>query len=70
MKPGEQPKLQIAMLLYPGLTLLDLIGPQTVFSWFADIHLVWKTKDLVVSDTGIGIRPSATLRTAHRNSTY
>src|SRR5271166_5594815 len=29
MKPGEQPKLQIAMLLYPGLTLLDLIGPQT-----------------------------------------
>jgi len=60
MKPGEQPKLQIAMLLYPGLTLLDLIGPQTVFSWFADIHLVWKTKDLVISDTGIGIRPSAT----------
>ncbi len=60
MKPGEQPKLQIAMLLYPGLSLLDLIGPQTVFSWFADIHLVWKTKDLVISDTGIGIRPSAT----------
>ncbi|MGH7949098.1 MAG: DJ-1/PfpI family protein [Candidatus Binataceae bacterium] len=48
------------MLLYPGLTLLDLIGPQTVFSWFADIHLVWKTKDLVVSDTGIGIQPSST----------
>ena len=39
MKPGEQPELQIAMLLYPGLTLLDLIGPQTAFSWFADIHL-------------------------------
>jgi cyclohexyl-isocyanide hydratase len=53
-----QPRLQIAMLLYPGLTLLDLIGPQTVFSWFADIHLVWKTKDLVRSDTGIGIEPT------------
>jgi len=55
-----QPPLQIGMLLFPGLTLLDLIGPQTVFSWFADIHLVWKTRDPVISDTGIGIRPSAT----------
>ncbi len=54
------PRLQIGMLLYPGLTLLDLIGPQTVFSWFADIHLVWKTRDLVRSDTGIGIQPNAT----------
>jgi cyclohexyl-isocyanide hydratase len=50
-----QPPLQIGMLLYPGLTLLDLIGPATVFSWFADIHLVWKTKDLVYSDTGVGV---------------
>lgn len=55
-----QPPLQIGMLLYPGLTLLDLIGPQTVFSWFADIHLVWKTRDLVISDTGIGIQPTST----------
>jgi len=61
-----QPPLEIAMLLYPGLTLLDLIGPQTVFSWFANIHLVWKTKDLVISDTGIGIQPSATFQTCPR----
>src|SRR5579862_4593258 len=61
-----QPPLEIAMLLYPGLTLLDLIGPQTVFSWFANIHLVWKTKDLVISDTGIGIQPSATFETCPR----
>ena len=38
-----QPPLEIGMLLYPGLTLLDLFGPQTVFSWFANTHLVWKT---------------------------
>jgi cyclohexyl-isocyanide hydratase len=55
-----QPPLEIGMLLYPGLTLLDLIGPQTVFSWFANTHLVWKTKDPVVSDTGIRIQPSRT----------
>jgi cyclohexyl-isocyanide hydratase len=62
----NQPPLEIGMLLYPGLTLLDLIGPQTVFSWFANIHLVWKTKDLVYSDTGIGIPPSATFETCPR----
>jgi cyclohexyl-isocyanide hydratase len=58
-----QPPLEIGMLLFPGLTLLDLIGPQTVFSWFANTHLVWKTKNLVVSDAGIGIQPTATFET-------
>ncbi len=57
----HQTPLQIGMLLFPGLTLLDLIGPQTVFSWHANTHLVWKTMDTVRSDTGIGIRPTATL---------
>ncbi len=61
-----QPPLEIAMLLYPGLTLLDLIGPATVFSWFANIHLVWKTKDLVRSDTGVGIQPNSTFATCPR----
>ena len=65
MKP-TQPPLEIAMLLYPGLTLLDLIGPATVFSWFANIHLVWKTKDLVRSDTGVGIQPNSTFATCPR----
>lgn len=62
-----QAPLQIGMLLYPGLTLLDLIGPQTVFSWFADIHLVWKTRDLVISDTGIGIQPTSTFDDCPQN---
>jgi cyclohexyl-isocyanide hydratase len=65
MKQTQLP-LQIGMLLYPGLTLLDLIGPATVFSWFSDIHLVWKTKDLVRSDTGVGIQPTSTFETCPR----
>ena len=65
MKP-DLPPLEIGMLLYPGLTLLDLIGPQTVFSWFANTHLVWKTKDLVYSDTGIGMQPTCTFETCLR----
>jgi cyclohexyl-isocyanide hydratase len=63
----EQPPLEIGMLLYPGLTLLDLIGPQTVFSWFANTHLVWKTKDLVYSDTGIGMQPTCTFESCPRD---
>jgi hypothetical protein len=30
MNHSDKP-LEIGMLLYPGLTLLDLIGPHTVF---------------------------------------
>ena len=63
----QQPKLEIAMLLYPGLTLLDLIGPQTVFAWVANTHLVWKSTDLVRSDAGIGIQPTATFATCPRD---
>ncbi len=62
----DQPRLEIGMLLYPGLTLLDLIGPQTVFSWFANTHLVWKTKDMIATDTGIGIQPTSTFETCPR----
>jgi cyclohexyl-isocyanide hydratase len=62
-----QAPLEICMLLFPGLTLLDLIGPATVFSWFSNIHLVWKTKDLVRSDTGIGIQPTSTFETCPRD---
>jgi putative intracellular protease/amidase len=49
------------MLLYPQLTVLDLIGPQTVLSAHANIHLLWKTRGMIRTDTGIGIQPSATL---------
>src|SRR5882724_13551111 len=62
----DERRLEIGMLLYPGLTLLDLIGPQTVFSWYANTHLVWKTKDLVYSDTGIGMQPTCTFETCPR----
>jgi cyclohexyl-isocyanide hydratase len=65
MKQTQTP-LEIGMLLYPGLTLLDLIGPATVFSWFSNIHLVWKAKDLVRCESGFGIQPTATFETCPR----
>jgi cyclohexyl-isocyanide hydratase len=53
---------EIAMLIYPDMTALDLIGPQQVFGYLpgANVELVAKTKDLVRSDTGITIQPSKT----------
>ena len=60
LKP-EKPE-EIAMLIYPGMTALDLIGPQQVFGYLpgVNVELVAKTKDPVKSDTGITIQPSKT----------
>ena len=58
--PSSAP-LQIGMLLYPGLTLLDLVGPQAVLGWHGRTHLLWKTLDPVLSDSGVAVRPTATL---------
>ncbi|KVM91876.1 DJ-1/PfpI family protein [Burkholderia diffusa] len=53
-------KLKIAMVCYPNMTLLDLLGPETVFSRFADIHLVWKTLESLSTDTNVSINPNCT----------
>jgi cyclohexyl-isocyanide hydratase len=48
------PRLQIAMLIYPQFTALDLIGPHTFLAGLmnADVHLVWKNHDPVPLDRG------------------
>lgn len=53
---------QIAMLVYPRMTVLDLIGPQYMFASLmgAKVHLVAKTMEPVLSDTGVTILPTAT----------
>ena len=51
---------QIAMLVYPKMTALDLIGPQYLFSSLAGakVHLVAKSLAPVTSDTGVTITPT------------
>jgi cyclohexyl-isocyanide hydratase len=53
---------EIAMLVYPRMTALDLIGPQYMFASLmgAKVHLVGKTAEPVTSDTGVTITPTAT----------
>jgi cyclohexyl-isocyanide hydratase len=51
----------IAMLVYPEMTLLDLVGPQTCFSALGmTMHLVWKTHLPVRTESGIEILPTTT----------
>jgi cyclohexyl-isocyanide hydratase len=56
------PQATVAMLLYPELTVLDLIGPQLPLAFLPgrSTQLVWKTRETVVSDTGVPIQPTMT----------
>ena len=58
--PVSQLPLQLGMLIYPGMTLLDLAGPQSALGMHGKTHLVWKTMDPVLTDSGISILPTAT----------
>ena len=55
--------MNIGMLLYPGLTQLDLTGPFEVLHRIpgATVHLAWKTRDAVRADSGLAILPTTTL---------
>ena len=61
--PSWTGKEQIAMLLYPGFTALDLVGPQYMLSSLmgAKVHLVARTLKPVRSDSGITVTPAMTL---------
>jgi cyclohexyl-isocyanide hydratase len=59
--------LQVGMLLYPGLTLLDLIGPQSTLGMHGQTHLIAKSLEPVVSDSGIAIVPTTTYDACPRN---
>lgn len=54
--------ISIGLLLFPKLTQLDMTGPFEVFSRIpgSRVHLIWKTQDMVMSDTGLSMLPTAT----------
>lgn len=57
---------KVAMLVYPNMIALDLIGPMTVFKimrW--NMQLVWKEKTSVVTDVGISIVADTTFAEAY-----
>jgi cyclohexyl-isocyanide hydratase len=55
--------LHIGMLLYPGLTQLDLTGPFELLHRIpgARVHLLWKDLQPVRAESGLGLLPTTTL---------
>jgi cyclohexyl-isocyanide hydratase len=52
---------KIAMLVHPRMVMQDVVGPLTVFNLVhAEIHLVWKTQEPVMTEVGLPIMPSTT----------
>jgi cyclohexyl-isocyanide hydratase len=58
----DAPKYIIGLVFYPGMTSLDLIGPQQVFSALPGVklHRIWKTLDPITTDDGLAILPDTT----------
>lgn len=52
----------VGLVFYPGMTALDIIGPQTVFNALPgiQIHRLWKTLDPIQTDDGMRIIPDTT----------
>ncbi len=59
----EQSSLQLGMLLYPHMTLLDLAGPQATLGFHSITHLISDSLDPVLTDSGVSIMPTATFET-------
>jgi putative intracellular protease/amidase len=60
MPPTWMGKEQIAMVVYPGMTALDLVGPQYMLAGLmgAKVHLVAESTVPVMVDTGFAITPT------------
>ncbi len=56
------PPQQVAMVIYPQMTALDFLGPQTFLSALGNIevHTVWKDTAAVKTDSGLQLLPSTT----------
>ena len=54
--------LHIGFLLFPHVTQLDLTGPAQILSRVpgAQVHLVWKHREPVITDVGFAIHPTTT----------
>lgn len=57
-----QAKYYIGLVIFPGMTQLDMTGPYQVFSIMPDtrVLLLWKTLQPVTSSEGMTILPTAT----------
>jgi cyclohexyl-isocyanide hydratase len=52
----------IGFILFPNITQLDMTGPFEVLSRMpgSKVDVIWKCREVVTSDTGLGLSPTAT----------
>ncbi|GAA6619486.1 DJ-1/PfpI family protein [Scytonema sp. NUACC26] len=52
----------IGLVIYPGMTTLDIVGPQTVFNALPGIklHRIWKALEPIEADDGMVVVPDTT----------
>lgn len=69
MPPSWSGKEQIGMLMYPGMTALDFVGPQFMFAGLIGVkmHHVAKTMKPVLGDSGLSLMPTTTLADCPRD---
>lgn len=65
---SADPQFEVIMLAYPGMTLLDLVGPQAVWGFHAQTHLVWESCDPILSDSGVTVVPTTTFEDCPRQA--
>src|SRR6266702_609924 len=60
--PAGTPGFKVGIVIGPGFIPMDMVGIQTVFGLMpgAEIHLLWKTKDLVEGFPSWWTRPTTT----------
>ena len=64
-QPASSARPKVGFLIYPDMIMLDLVGPLTVFSIMqADIHLIAKTAQPVMTDVRLPVAPTASFETA------
>ena len=59
---NNEVKYHIGLVIYPGMTQLDMTGPYQVFAFLPGtcVHLIWKSLEAVTSAEGLKILPSNT----------
>jgi cyclohexyl-isocyanide hydratase len=62
LKPGDP--FRVGMLVFPGITPLDLTGPHEFFSKVpgVEVRLYWKSLDPVMSASGLQLIPTHTIQ--------
>jgi cyclohexyl-isocyanide hydratase len=60
--------MKIVMIAYPGMTPLDLMGPLQVWTIWpeAEVQVVWKNTNPVMTDTGMAVVPTHSFENAFK----